>query len=233
MTSRGFSSDKHKAVLRDLLYEIIKVVGPKVVFKGGTAAMMFYDLPRLSLDLDIDMLFSPSDEILDELNLVIRKSGIIKEHKDKKFTLFYLLSYEKNHPNIKIEFNKRIWKNNSSDIFSLFDLEIKVADKKTLFTNKLIALTDRRISVSRDLFDVNYFLKLNFPLNEALIFERTGKSKKEYIEYLVKYIRNNYNEKNVLHGLGEVLDKHQKIWAKNNLINETISILEAMNQGKP
>ncbi|MDA3840698.1 MAG: nucleotidyl transferase AbiEii/AbiGii toxin family protein [Patescibacteria group bacterium] len=226
MTSRGFNPDKHKAVLRDLLYEIIKVVGSKVVFKGGTAAMMFYDLPRLSLDLDIDMLFSPSDEILDELNLVIRKSGVIKEHKDKKFTLFYLLSYEENYPNIKIEFNKRIWKNNSSDIFLLSDLEIKVADKKTLFTNKLVALTDRRISVSRDLFDVNYFLKLNFPINESLIYERTGKSKIEYMKYLIKYIKDNYNEKNVLHGLGEFLDKNQKTWAKNNLINETISLLK-------
>ncbi len=71
-----------------------------------------------------------------------------------------------------------------------------------------------------------YFLKLNCPINEELIKERTGKSLKDFIIYIKRFIIKNYNKKNILQGMGEILNESQKTWAKDHLISETIKELE-------
>ena len=45
---------KHRIVMTQLLLDFYKdsMISPLLGFKGGTAAMMFYDLPRFSVDLD-------------------------------------------------------------------------------------------------------------------------------------------------------------------------------------
>lgn len=228
MTQKGFELDRHKRILAEILINIAKRLNGNVVFKGGTAAMMFYNLPRMSLGLDFDLLMELSEKEIDDLKIIIKKRGEIKEFKNKRFTLFFLLDYEMNYPNIKLEFNKRIWKNNSYEAVRLFGVEIKIADKKTMFSNKLVALSERKSLAARDLFDVNYFLKLGYPLNEKLIKERTGKTLDEYLEYAKKFIIKNYSSKNVLQGLGEILDESQKNWAKDHLISETVEELDKL-----
>jgi hypothetical protein len=140
------------------------------------------------------------------------------------------LDYEKSYPNIKVEFNKRIWKNNVYKTVWLLGVNIKIDDKKTMFSNKLVAMSERKIIVARDLFDVHYFLKLKYPFNEELIKERTGKTIGEYLGYLEKFIIKNYSKKNVLQGLGEILDEQQKAWAKDHLIAETIKELDDLEK---
>ena len=230
MTNKSFELDRHKRVLTELLIDIIKQLNGKVIFKGGTAAMMFYNLSRMSLDLDFDLLEELSEEEIDNLKIIIKKHGDIKEFKDKRFTLFFLLDYEANYPNIKLEFNRRLWENNSYETVWLLGAEIKVADKKTMFSNKLVALSERRALAARDLFDVHYFLKLGYPLSEELIKERTDKTLSEYLEYLKKFIIKNYSSKNVLQGLGEILDESQKSWAKDHLIPETVEGLDSLRE---
>lgn len=226
MTKESFELDRHKRILTEILIDIIKHLNGKVIFKGGTAAMMFYNLSRMSLDLDFDLLEELSEEETDILKVILKKRGEIKEFRDKRFTLFFLLDYEANYPNIKVEFNKRLWKNNSYETVWFLGVEIKIADKKTMFSNKLVALSERKSLAARDLFDVHYFLKLGYPLNEKLIKERTDKTLSEYLIYLKKFIIKNYSSKNVLQGLGEILDESQKSWAKDHLISETVEELE-------
>lgn len=225
MTKRRLNTDRHKNALAEILLDIIKHLNGKVAFKGGTAAMMFFNLPRMSLDLDFDILEELSEEEVDILKIILKKHGEIREFRDKRFTLFFLLDYETNCPNIKIEFNKRLWKNNNYRTVWLLGVEIKIADKKTMFSNKLVALSERRTLATRDLFDVHYFLKLGYRLNEKLIAERTNKTLNEFLEYIKIFIPKNYNSKNILQGLGEILDESQKNWAKNKLISETIKEL--------
>ena len=43
MTKKSFELDRHKRVLTEILIDIIKQLNGKVIFKGGTAAMMFYN----------------------------------------------------------------------------------------------------------------------------------------------------------------------------------------------
>lgn len=105
-------------------------------------------------------------------------------------------------------------------------VRMKIVSNDTLVTNKLVALSDRKAPVSRDLFDTYYLLNLKFPINEALIKERTGKTKKEYFEFLLSFIKRNYNQKNILQGLGQSLNEDQKRWAKQHLIEETMRLIE-------
>ena len=226
MTQKSFELDRHKRILTETLIDVIKHLDGKVIFKGGTAAMMFYNLPRMSLDLDFDLLEELSKEETDTLKIIIKRHGEIKEFRDKRFTLFFLLDYETDYPNIKLEFNRRIWKNNSYETIWFLGVGIKIADRETMFSNKLVALSERKTLASRDLFDVHYFLKLGYPLNEKLIKERTDKTLAEYLKYLKKFIIKNYSSKNVLQGLGEILDESQKSWAKDHLISETVEELE-------
>lgn len=230
MTRKRFDSHKHKSVLTEMLVDIVRHLNGKVAFKGGTAAMIFYDLRRMSVDLDFDLVEALNEEEIDILKVILQKHGTIKEFRDKRHTLFFLLDYETTFPNIKVEFNKRVWENNHYDTVWLLGVEIKIADKKTMFSNKLVALSDRRSPASRDLFDVHYFLQMGYPLNEKLIQERTGKTLHEYLDFLKKFITKNYSAKNVLQGLGEILDERQKAWAKDHLISETMRGLDNLRK---
>jgi predicted nucleotidyltransferase component of viral defense system len=226
MTRKGFDQELHKQILIKILVDIFKEFGGKLAFKGGTCAYLFYDLPRISFDLDFDLLTQLEKEDIDKLRAILAKKGTIRDLKDKRFTIFLLLDYKKDAPNIKIEFNKRVWRNNAYKTIWFLGVEMKIADESTILTNKIVALSARRNPVARDLFDGYYLLKLGFKLNEKLIMERTGKTLEEYIEFLVRFVKKVYNYKNILHGLGEVLEEKQKSWVKKELIQEMVKELE-------
>jgi len=228
MTKKGLNQELHKQILIKILVGIFKELDGKLGFKGGTCAYLFYDLPRISLDLDFDILKPFTKEDIDNLKLILGKHGRIKDFREKRFTIFSLLDYKIDAPNIKVELNKRVWENNSYKSIWFLGVEGKIVDEATLLTNKLVALSDRRLSVARDIFDAYYLLKLGFPLNEKLIKERTGKNLKDYLSFLIPFIQNAYTSKNILHGLGEVLEKKQKEWAKKELIQETIKEIKRL-----
>jgi predicted nucleotidyltransferase component of viral defense system len=226
MAYKGLNKEKHKKLLLKILIGIEKIVKNKIAFKGGTAAMLFFNLPRFSLDLDFDILKNFSDKEKEEIRALIQDLGQIRDFKDKNYTLFYQLDYEKYVNNLKIEFNRRIWENNNYKIVKFRKIPIIIQDEITMFTNKLIALTERKEPVVRDLFDINYFLKQNFPLSKPLIKERVHKRPEKLIDLTINFIKKNFNSKNVLQGVGELLEQKQKHWVKSNLISDTIKRLK-------
>lgn len=222
----NFDENLHRRFLVTLLVEIFKKVNSKIAFKGGTCAALFYNLNRFSFDLDFDILEVFTHDDIDVLKNIFSKEGTIKDFYDKFHTVFFLFDYGKYYPNIKIEFNKRIWNSNNYKTVWFMGVKMKIINEATLLTNKLVALSDRKEPVSRDLFDSYYFLNLRFPVNEALIKERTGKTKKEYLKFLIPFIQEHYNQKNILQGLGQSLDEDQKRWARESLISETIGLIK-------
>ena len=224
--SRLFDPNVHKRYLSLLLTELVKAFPEKIAFKGGTCAYFFYNLPRFSFDLDFDMLreFSVGDS--DRFREVLSRHGQAKEFQDKQNTLFCLFDYGKGHPNIKVELGRRVWKNNVYKPVWFLGVPLAIADETTVLTNKLVALTDRKTAVARDLYDSWYFLKTGFSVNEALVMERTGKGLVAYLKETIGFIRKTYTTRNVLHGLGDALDEKQKAWAKDHLAIETILEIE-------
>ena len=102
---------------------------------------------------------------------------------------------------------------------------MKVMVKSDMAAHKLVAMMERLGSTNRDIFDVWFFLKNNWPVNEKIIENRTGLT---FQEFLQKYIfgLESTNDRGILSGLGELLDQQQKIWVKKHLRSETALLLK-------
>lgn len=225
--------DKHKNILLQILKDIYSDPNVKTIlgFKGGTALYFFYDLPRFSLDLDFDLLDrDKEDEVLLRIKEIVSQYGKVKDSKKKRFSLFTLLSYGEKNKNIKIDINFRNFES-QYELKTYFGISMLVMNKKDLFANKLVAMEERFGKANRDIYDVHFFLKNNWDINEEIIKTRTKKNLKEYIGEIIGSLEklSNYN---ILDGLGEVLDEKQKDWVKKNLIKDTIFLLKIRKDTK-
>lgn len=219
---------KHRDIMMNIVQDLfVSKYSNNIAFKGWTLCYFVYWLDRFSTDLDFDIIKNIEFEkdFLNTISQIIGKYWIIKEQYNKLNTYFFLLSYWDMEMNIKIEMNKRIRNSNKYDTINFFWIDIKVMEKSTIFANKLVALTDRNKVANRDFYDIYFFLKNWFDINESVILERTWKSLKQYLEYLMEFIWNT-NTNNILQWLWEVLDNKQKTWVKNNLINQLKWLIE-------
>ena len=216
------------------LYKDTSVAGV-LGFKGGTAAYLFYDLPRFSVDLDFDMLVEldkiKKDELIKKMTGIFRGDFEIREQADKRFTLFWLLSYRKGDRQLKIEVSKRKSESKFEDK-PFYGVNIPVMRLPDAMANKLMALVDRKKFANRDVFDAWYFL--NKPeaveINYELIKERLGLTPKQLYKEMLKRINKKRSE-SVLQGMGELLAEKQKIWVKENLVKELEQLVKIQTAG--
>ena len=219
---------KHKQIMVRILKDIYQdpVLGSALGFKGGTAAMLFYDLPRRSVDLDFDILTDEKhDDIAARVATVIGRYGTIKNQYVKRNTVFALLSYGDDDANIKIEINRR-GAQGRYDVQNYLGVSLLVMHKEDMFANKLIALTHRAHSTARDIFDVWYFARNMWSINERIIEEKTGKSLATYIGDVIAFLEG-LPPQQLLAGLGELIDANQKAWIKKSLISDTVFLLRS------
>src|SRR5437879_2443229 len=104
------SIDLHKGNLVNILRVIYSdtLLRNVLGFKGGTAAMLFYNLPRFSVDLDFDLLDPDKKEkVFIRLKKILPRFGMVTQAQDKQYTLFFLLSYKKGERGLKVEISKR------------------------------------------------------------------------------------------------------------------------------
>ncbi|WKZ25559.1 MAG: nucleotidyl transferase AbiEii/AbiGii toxin family protein [bacterium] len=222
---------KHRSIMLDVLKSIYEdsLLGPILGFKGGTLLYIQYNLNRFSVDLDFDLL-DPEKEalVLPRLKKILKNIGSFEEQTSKKYTIFTLLNYEKGQRNLKIEISKRNL-GSKYKISNYLGIPIQTMVEKDIFANKLIALTTRRESVNRDVFDTWFLLKNRFDINWDLIKSRTQMDKDQYIKKCIECLEN-WPLKHVLNGLGELVDNKTKDWIKKNLIKDTIFLLKANHQ---
>src|SRR5579862_3073381 len=203
----------HKNTLLHILKDIYSdsTIGPILGFKGGTAAYLFYNLSRFSVDLDFDLLNSDRENyVFEQVQKILEKYGIIKEARKKRFSFFYLLSYENkihNAYNIKIEINRRNF-GSSYEVKSYLGIPMKVMVKEDMAAHKLVAMFERIGTTNRDIFDTWFFLKNNWPINEKIIETRTNMLMKEFLQKCIHELES-MNDRGILSGLGELLDAQQ------------------------
>jgi len=92
--------NKHKLILVQILKEIYSniFIASLLGFKGGTAAYLFYKLPRFSIDLDFNLLdIKKKDFVFQNVRNILRNFGNIKDEKEKQATLFFLKFYLENY----------------------------------------------------------------------------------------------------------------------------------------
>jgi predicted nucleotidyltransferase component of viral defense system len=87
------------------------VIGPILGFKGGTAAYLFYNLDRFSVDLDFDLLDTDREEaVFQEVSRILKSYGNLITADREKYTLTFVLAYNEKDPgaqNVKVEINRR------------------------------------------------------------------------------------------------------------------------------
>ena len=96
-----------------------------------------------------------------------------------------------------------------------------VMTKEDMAANKLAALLTRKHLATRDIFDVWFFLKHQWPINDRLLQEKTNLPIATALKKAQDTIKN-VKKIELLGGLGELLDAKQKSWAKDHLIEDTI-----------
>ncbi len=221
-----FDINKHKYYLVRILKDIYsdKQLSNVLGFKGGTAHMLFYNLPRFSVDLDFNLIDnSESDIVFDKIRNILLEYGQIKDEAQKHYRYLLVLNYGSKNRNLKLEISNREF-NDRYQILNYLGIPIKVMHIEDMFAHKLCALTDRKSIASRDIFDIYYFLKENVKINPEIIKKRTNMELEDYIDYCIKIIKT-IKKTTVLNGIGELIDSKMKINVKERLQDETISLL--------
>lgn len=187
-TKTGFQVDVVEKVYRlmNLLKEINKVANLKdnLVLKGGTAInFIYFDVPRLSVDIDVDYIGSAKkDRMLRDrkqidkvLGRLFKKQGFNQEKRKYYALSQYILNYTNtagNNDKIKMEINflnrVPVFKPLQKSFGGFLGFEkanVSTLQVEELFGRKLRALITR--GASRDLYDAYRLLvkKLGIDLN--------------------------------------------------------------------
>lgn len=217
------NKDLHKVILVDILQGIYSdsKIRNALGFKGGTAAMLFYALPRFSVDLDFDLIDQNKKEVVfQRLKEVLPKYGRVSQAQEKHYTLFFLIDCKKGERNLKVEISKRPLKA-EYEVKSFLGIPMLVMKDDDMAACKLAALITRKRFASRDMFDLWFFLANHWPIDEMVLKERTGLSINRAFKEVRKRIKG-IKKTELLAGLGDLLDNKQKAWVKDKLRDELI-----------
>lgn len=224
---------KHKNILLQILKDIYSdtSIAPYLGFKGGTATMMFYNLPRNSVDLDLDLLDETREkEVFEKINKIVSNYGKITDSYMQRFNLKNVISYDANAQKIKVEVNRRQF-GSKYEMKTLLGISMLVMVQEDMFAHKLMAMLERIGKTSRDIFDVQYFAKHNWPINRKIVEERSGVSYKQALEKCIAVLESMDN-KHILNGLGELLSDPQKDSARAKLKSDAIFQLKLMHSNE-
>lgn len=226
MTKAKFDKIKHKTLLVKILKEIYS--DPELrnclSFKGGTAAYLFYNLPRPSIDLDFDLLNSEKQSLVfKKLKKILPRYGELLDATEKRYTLFFLVRYAKGDRNIKIEISKRPVKTNL-EVKNYLGISVLLVSREDMLAGKLAAFLTRKKFAARDLFDLWFFLKEEWQINEGVIKEKTGLTLNQALKKAIQKLMT-INKNQLLQGLGDLLDNKQKEWVREKLKTELLFYL--------
>jgi len=222
-----FDINRHRFYLVQILKDIYTDIelANYLGFKGGTALMFFYDLPRFSVDLDFDLLDAGKEAyVYEKLRKIVLKYGRIFDEAKKFYGPLLVLDYGKGERKLKIEISKRMF-DNAYEMKNLFGFNVKVMRESDMFSHKLCALLDRSSITNRDIFDTWFFLNRQTPVNKAIVETRMNVSLEVHLHDCINILET-LNSKRLLDGLGELMNAETKQFVRTKLLNETISLLQ-------
>lgn len=220
---------RHKNIMLQILKDIYSdtSISPFLGFNGGTAAYMFYGLPRFSIDLDFDLLDeAQEDNVFSKVEKIVGKYGQIKELRKKRFNLFFLISYAEKAQNIKAEINRRTFGSQYTYTLKTYlGISMLVMTKQDMAAHKLMAMYERMGKSNRDIYDVWFFLKNDWPINKKIVEERAKMSFEDFLKKSIIFLEK-FENRYILEGIGELLTAKQKIWVKKNLKTDALFFLK-------
>lgn len=218
--------NKHKFLLLQILKDIYSDVELSgcLRFKGGTALMFFYDLPRFSVDLDFNLLdLTKEKAVYEKVRMILLKYGNIFDEAIKFNGPILVLDYGVGERKLKVEISNRPW-DNHYEIKNIMGFNMNVMVVPDMFAHKLCALLDRREVTNRDIFDLWFLMQKKTPLNQTIVETRTELPLATYIKKCIEKLEG-MSDRGMLNGLGELMDEEMKKFVRSKLRSETISLL--------
>jgi predicted nucleotidyltransferase component of viral defense system len=218
--------NKHKFFLLQILKDIYTdiEIASSLGFKGGSALMFFYDLPRFSVDLDFNLLdIGIEKKVYEKVRTILLKYGSIDDEAMKFYGPVIVLNYGYGERKLKVEISNRQW-NDRYEIKNLLGIEMKVMEAPHMFAHKLCALLDRSEITSRDIFDSWFFMQRRTLLSKSTVENRMQIPLDQYLQECINLLET-IPDRKLLFGLGELMDDEMKKFVRTKLRSETISLL--------
>lgn len=218
--------NKHKFFLLQLLKDIYSdlELANYLGLKGGTALMFFYDLPRMSVDLDFNLLNSAKEKIVyAKVREIVLKYGKIFDEAMKFYGPIIVLDYGVGERKLKVEISNRQW-DNRYEMKNLLGIHMQVMITPDMFAHKLCALLDRSEVTNRDIFDSWFFMQKQTPINRKIVETRMEMLFADYLQRCIDHLEE-MSDRGLLNGLGELMDDDMKKFVRTKLRRETISLL--------
>lgn len=219
--------NKHKFFLVQILKDIYSdlELANCLGFKGGTALMFFYDLPRFSVDLDFNLLDPDKEKrVFEKVKKILLKYGSVFDEAMKFYGPIIVLDYGTGERKLKVEISNRQY-DNHYEIKNLLGINMKIMTAPDMFAHKLCALLDRSAVTNRDIFDSWFFMHNRTPLNKSIVEDRMEMTLAAYLQKCIDYLES-IKDKGLLNGLGELMEYDIKKFVKTNLRTETITLLK-------
>jgi len=222
-----FDVNRHRFFLIQILKDIYNDIelSSNLGFKGGTALMLFYDLPRFSVDLDFNLLDRDKEDIVfDKVRNILLKYGTIFDEAKKFYGPLVVLDYGFEERKLKVEISNRSF-DNRYEIKNLLGINVKVMVQEDMFAHKLCALLDRGVITNRDIFDCWFFMQNQTPVNISLVEYRTQMTYPGYLQQCISSLES-MSDRGLLQGLGELMDGKTKHFVREKMRLETIRLLK-------
>lgn len=218
--SKNLHRDIFVAILREIYSDTL--LRTNLGFKGGTAAALFYKLPRFSVDLDFDLLDQDKKEVVfKRLKEILPRFGEVIEAADKYYALFFLMRYKKGERSLKVEISKRIIRS-AYVLKNYLGISMLVMKEEDMAAGKLAALLTRKRLAPRDMFDLWFFLNEHWQINEEFLKAKSDFTLPEALEKAQEVVKN-IKSTEILAGLGELLeDNKQKAFVKDKLKDDLL-----------
>ncbi|MDR1056783.1 MAG: nucleotidyl transferase AbiEii/AbiGii toxin family protein [Prevotellaceae bacterium] len=205
------SINKYKFFLTQILKDIYSDIelANYLGFKGGTALMFFYDLPRFSVDLDFNLLdLAKEKTVYEKVRKILLKYGKIFDEAMKFYGPIIVLDYDVGERKLKIEISNRQW-NNHYERKNLLGINMQVMVAPDMFAHKLCALLDRGELTNRDIFDSWFFMQKQTPINKEIVETRMEMPLVDYMQKCIDHLES-MSDRGILNGLGELMDEDMK-----------------------
>lgn len=219
--------NRHKFFLVKILKDIYTDIelANYLGFKGGTALMFFYDLPRFSVDLDFNLLDVEKEDIVyRKVRKILLKYGTIFDEAKKFYGPLIVLDYGFRERKLKVEISNRLF-DNRYEMKNLLGINMKVMVKEDMFAHKLCALLDRNVMINRDIFDCWFFMQNQTPVNKSIVESRMEMPLTDYLQKCIEHLES-ISDKGLLQGIGELMDNKMKKNVQMKMRPEVIELLK-------